>query len=240
MHSLRQSETSLAHTCFSRFPPSNLQARQNPSVSNTESTPPAVNQLHQEDESDRQSQIQHLQEQNRELIAQNNRLARLAYSGGPFRIIILREINAAGGYFIAHAPGKVNGINVPMLIDRGSGITTCSQDLAPLFTIFQLQKSELSGAVGVSGHIVNIAGAAEVELQMGNAKTPALLNFAEDNALKRYIFEVIVDYNVLKNLPPFTMNIAQRVLTIAGSRVPLGLPGGIYMGNLSMRLVSHT
>ncbi|VDK17570.1 unnamed protein product [Anisakis simplex] len=150
----------------------------------------------------------------------------------------ISDVATLGNTFSAQICRKLNQIYCSFLIDTGSALTLTSSDW--IDTLGVSMTPDVSDAIGVSGHTLNIKGFAKVNFTIANITTQGNLYFTDNSYIRKTSYDVIIGCDIMRHFPPFAIDINNGLLTIGGTRLRLGDPRIVKLTNSSVRLSSNT
>jgi hypothetical protein len=123
----------------------------------------------------------------------------------------------------AQIVGKINGVNLTLLLDTGSQVTIGPSYLMPALSIPKLDPIMLD-MVGVAGQQISISGSKIVEVEVGRCKASTRMFFSQQKpAAKTSEFEVIIGVDVLAQIPPITFDFLNWNVKINNLALELGI-----------------
>ncbi|KAK5980255.1 hypothetical protein GCK32_000947 [Trichostrongylus colubriformis] len=126
-------------------------------------------------------------------------------------------------FFMTQIPIRVNGIRVLALIDTGASITITTVDSAPLFGAFHFTTSDVTSAVGMAGVPIHLLGYATLSFEIGTLSFDHPVYFTKAACIPDVAdsYNIILGNDLLRRLPPWTIDYNSRTLVMAGQQVKI-------------------
>ncbi|KAK0401167.1 hypothetical protein QR680_015624 [Steinernema hermaphroditum] len=149
-------------------------------------------------------------------------------------VVPIEEVKMINSPFSTQVVEKINGINLPMLIDTGATISIAHESMATLLTA-KPRRIE-SAAMGASGQMIQFKSEATVSLEIAGYETYITMYFTDnEHTINDTNYSAIIGCNALKSLPPITFDFAIGQMKISGRSIPLGIPKNTLLLNLPVR-----
>ncbi|MCP4488961.1 MAG: DDE-type integrase/transposase/recombinase, partial [Gammaproteobacteria bacterium] len=124
--------------------------------------------------------------------------------------------------FLYVIPVTVEGIQLTALIDTGSTLTIIASKTAKRLGFSQLTPPRQAIARSMTGHTLSFQGCKNVKMKIGDAEFHHEVHIAPD--ITSIGYDLILGTDLLKHMPPFTINYRNGTATFNNKTLPLGTP----------------
>ncbi|MCP4458017.1 MAG: hypothetical protein GY816_08340, partial [Cytophagales bacterium] len=134
-------------------------------------------------------------------------------------------------------PVMVEDLQLTALIDTGSTLTILASKAAKRLGITQLAPPRQTTARSMTGHTLSFQGSKNVKMKIGDTEFHHEIHVAPD--ITSIGYDLILGTDLLKHMPPFTINYRNGTATFNNKTLPLGTPTPLRKVNLVNGIFMH-